>query len=110
MGVEALVAFGVHSASVWGGAKAAGIKRAGLSKALMAALLSYAAMLVLSPLFFPLRWIPFLGGLVGALVLALGTAVAAKVVLNCEWKQAQKIGLIAALVNLIFVFSIGRWI
>lgn len=109
MGLEAIAAFGIHSASVFGGAKATGVRRIGILKSMAAALLSYLAMILVAPLLIPLKMIPFVGNIFGALVLALGTAVAAKVVLNCKWKQAQVIGLIAMIVNLVFVFTIGAW-
>ncbi len=110
MGLEALAAYSIHSLTVYGGAKAVGLRRTGVIKAMVAAFLSYLAVLILAPILIPLKLIPLVGSLFGAIVLAVGTAVAAKVVLNCEWKQAQVIGLISAAVNLLFAFSIGRWI
>lgn len=108
MGLETLAAFGCHSAGVYGGAKATGMKKVGLLKAIVAAFMSYIAVLIVTPLFWPLRFIPFAAPLLGAIVLAFGTAIASKVVLNCEWKQAQTIGVIAALVNFIFALTLGR--
>ena len=56
------------------------------------ALLSYIAILLVSLALWPFSLVPLVGMFASSLALGIGTAIAAKLVLDCNWQPAAIIG------------------
>jgi hypothetical protein len=94
----------LHTASIFIGASMAELEYVDIWRALIAALVSYVVMFVIGLLLLPLAFVPLVNQALGALVLFLGSACAAKMVFSCDWKPAWTIGAVAALVNFLAGF------
>jgi hypothetical protein len=99
-----LLMLGLHTVAFYMGASMAELEYVDIWRALVAALISYIVMFVISLLLLPLAFVPLVNQLIGAAVLFLGSAVAAKMVFSCDWKPAWIIGAVAAGVNFLAAF------
>ncbi len=102
-----LILMGMHLGAIYIGAHIAGFEHIDIWRSAVIAFLSYIVMAVVGLLLSPLMLVPFLNMFVGAIVLGLGTAVAAKIVLSSDWKPAWTIGITVVVVNFFmsWVFS-----
>jgi hypothetical protein len=71
------------------------------------ALVSWVAMIFVGLLLLPLALIPLVNVFVGSAVLLAGTAIAAKIVLSCDWKPAWIIGATVAVLNALLSWLLG---
>jgi hypothetical protein len=94
-----IVGFLVHSGAIYAGAKLSKQDQVHFVNCLVVALVSYATMFLVGLLLAPLTLLPLLGVLVKAAVIWLGTALAAKFVLNLEWKPALSLGAAVAVIQ-----------
>ena len=97
----ALVGFIVNSTAIYAGAKLSKQEDVNFVQCLMVGLLSIATVWLARLLLSPLTLIPLAGGLAMAVACWIGTAVAAKFVLNLEWRPALMIGAAAALIQML---------
>lgn len=102
MGLIALIViFIVHTVAIYFGAQVAQLEYADIWRCAIVAFLSFFAMLILALVLSPLLLIPIVNLFFGAIVLGLGTAFAAKMVLACDWQPAWTIGIVVAVINLL---------
>ncbi|HES58284.1 MAG TPA: hypothetical protein ENO21_02525 [Firmicutes bacterium] len=101
-----IIGFILHALAVFAGAKIARLERVDFWRAAIVALLSYIAIFLASLLLWPLHWVPLVGVLASSLALGVGTAVTARLVLDCQWRPAAIIGvavmITGALTGMIF--------
>lgn len=102
-----IVLFILHVLAIYIGAQIAQLEYADVWRSLIVALLSYVVMVVVGLLLLPLALVPIINVFFGAIVLGVGTALAAKMVLSCDWQPAWTIGATVAIINLLasWVFS-----
>ena len=106
-GMGAIVAFLLHGALIYLGAHFAQLEYVDFWRATVVALISYVVMILVGLLLLPLVLVPGLNVLFGGIVLLVGTACAAKIVLSCDWKAAWTIGVVTAVANTLinYMFS-----
>jgi hypothetical protein len=97
----AIIGFLVNSTAIYAGAKLTKQEHVNFMQCLVVALVSIATIWLAHVLLFPLALLPLLGGLAAAAACWLGTAVAAKFVLNIEWRPALMLGGAVALIQFI---------
>ena len=90
-----LIGFFLHAAVIYGGARLQRLPGADYVRCLGVAAVSYAAMFFLILLINPFTSAPVLSTTLGSVLMAGGTAFAAKYVLPTEWLPAAVIGLFA---------------
>jgi hypothetical protein len=97
----------LHVLAIYVGAQVAQLEYADVWRCAIVAFLSYLVMVVVGLLLSPLLLVPILNIFFGAIVLGVGTAFAAKMVLSCDWQPAWTIGVTVAIINLLasWVFS-----
>lgn len=94
MGLIMLIfGFVLHATAVFVGAKLAKLEKVDFWRAATVALLSYITIFLASLLLLPLRIVPLVGLFASILALGIGTAVAARYVLDCKWRPAAIIGI-----------------
>ena len=81
-----------HALAVYVGTQFAQLEYVDIWRAATVALLSYIVMFLVGLLLLPLIAVPLLSQLFGLLVLVVGTAFAAKMVLSCDWQPAWIVG------------------
>jgi len=76
-------------------------------RTLVVAFFSYIAMAVVAIVLSPLIFVPVVNIFLGAIILGLGMAFAAKIVLSCDWQPAWTVGISAVVMNLLvsWIFS-----
>jgi hypothetical protein len=97
----------LHVVAIYVGTQVAQLEYPDVWRCIVVALVSYVVMFVLGLLLLPLALIPFAGALVSAVVLGVGTACAAKMVLSCDWQPAWTIGATAAVINFLAGFLLS---
>jgi hypothetical protein len=97
----------LHVLAIYIGAQIAQLEYADVWRSVIVALLSYVVMIVVGLLLLPLALVPVINMFFGAIVLGVGTALAAKMVLSCDWQPAWTIGATVAVINFLasWVFS-----
>jgi hypothetical protein len=90
--IMAIIGFALHALAVFAGARIAKLPKVDFWRAAIVALLSYIAIFIAGILLWPLSWIPLVGVLASSLALGVGTAVTARLVLDCQWLPAAIIG------------------
>ena len=93
--------FIIHVVAIYTGAHIAQLEYIDIWRSVTVALLSYVVMIVVGVLLAPLLLVPIINIFFGALVLGLGTAFAAQMVLSCDWQPAWIIGATVAVVNML---------
>jgi hypothetical protein len=91
----------VHSGAVMIGARATKQEQVNFIQCVVVALVSYATMFLVGFLLTPLMWIPIVNLFVKAAVIWLGTAAAAKFILNLDWKPALSLGGVVAVIQFV---------
>jgi hypothetical protein len=97
----------LHVGAIYAGCSIAQLEYVDIWRSVLIAFISYVVMIILSLLLLPLlvgaamtgALSHFLGALIGAGILLLGTALAAKVVLSLDWKDSWIIAATAGIVN-----------
>ena len=92
----------IHVGAVYMGAQIAQLEYADFWRCVVVALVSYVVMFFVGIALFPLILVPLINVFFGAIVLGLGTSIAAKIALGCDWKPAWTVGITAAAANLLF--------
>ena len=103
-----LLEMALHVMAIYAGCSIAQLEYVDIWRSVFIAFISYVVMLLIAiPLALVLVLVPVLHALIGAVILLLGTAVAAKIVLSVDWKEAWIIAGTAAVVNFLagWVFS-----
>ena len=90
--MQLILGFVLHAVAILIGARLAKLERVDFWRAAVVALLSYIAILLLSLVLWPFSLIPLVGTLASSLALGIGTAVTARLVLDCNWQPAGVIG------------------
>jgi hypothetical protein len=98
--VPLIIGFAVNSGAIFLGSRLAK-QETNLVQCAMVALVSIITVWLARILLFPLFLLPFLGWLVSALAVCLGTGVAAKFMMNLEWRAALQIGAVVALIQVL---------
>jgi hypothetical protein len=99
----AIIGFLVNSTAIFAGAKLAKQQEVNFIQCLAVALVSIATVFIARLVLLPLALVPFLGGLAMGVACWLGTAAAAKFVLNLEWRPALMIGAAAAIIQTVLL-------
>lgn len=99
-----VVMWTLHACAIYMGASMAGLETVDFWRAATAAIVSYILMVLVGLLLIPLALVPIINQFVGAAVLLIGTACAAKIVFSCDWKPAWTIGGVAAGLNFLAAF------
>jgi hypothetical protein len=99
--LHGIVGFIVYVLLIMLGARIAHIEKAGFWRCVAVALLSMLLVAVMSFFVSWLTWIPLVGGLVTAVVVFFGTAVAARLVFDSKWEPAWTIGFVVTVASLI---------
>lgn len=103
----AFLLFLIHIGAVYIGVHAAQIEYADIWRSIVVALVSYIVMFFVALLLIPLAFVPFVNLFLGAIILGVGTSLAAKMVLSCDWKPAWIVGITATVVNMIFSWMLS---
>lgn len=102
-----LIGIILHVIAVYIGAHIAEFESVDIWRSLVIAIVSYIAMFIVALLLFPLILVPVVNIFLGSIVLGAGTAIAAKIVLSCDWKPAWTVGITAAVINLLAVWLLS---
>jgi len=102
-----LIGFIFHVLAIYFGAQMAQLEYVDVWRCVVVALISYIAMVVIALPMALLIVVPIVNLFLGPLILGVGTAIAAKIVLSCDWKPAWTVGITVAVLNLLigWVFS-----
>lgn len=92
---------GAHVAAIYIGAHIAQLENTDIWRAVGIAFLSYLVMVFVGLVLFPLALVPILGLFVDAIILGLGTAIAAKILLSCDWSPAWTIATTAVVAKVL---------
>lgn len=95
----------LHVFAVYIGTQVAQLEYVDIWRSLVVALLSYLLMFILGLLLLPLIAVPVVSKLFGVIVLAVGTALATKMVLACDWKPAWITGSTAGVIYALAAFT-----
>lgn len=95
-----VIGLAVNSGAIYFGSRAAK-HEANLVQCLVVALLSIVTVAVAKLLLLPLFLLPFLGWLVSAAAVCLGTGAAAKFIMNLDWRPALQIGAVVAIAQVV---------
>ena len=96
--------FLLHVLAIYVGSQVAQLEYNDIWRSAIVAILSYIVMVLVAIPLALLVLIPFVNLLVGPLILGIGTSLAAKMVLACDWKPAWTIGITVTVINLLFGF------
>jgi hypothetical protein len=99
MGV--VLAIFLHVGAVYIGAHLAQLEYIDIWRCILVAICSYVAMIPCAIALALLIFVPVLNVFLGAIILGLGTAIATKVVLSCDWQPAWTVGGTALAFNLL---------
>lgn len=97
----AVLFFILHFFAVHIGVQVAQIEYAEIARSVIIALLSFLVMFLVAIPLAVLIIVPVVNIFLGSIILGTGTAIAAKIVLSCDWKPAWTVGITAAVVNLL---------
>lgn len=97
-----LLAFVLHIFAIYIGAKFAELEYVDIWRCLTVALVGIVAQLLVGLLLSPILIVPVLRLAFGTLVLLIGTGIAAKAVLSCDWRPAWTIAIVASIINALF--------
>lgn len=96
-----IIAFIFHVIAIYFGAQVAQLEYVDVWRCIMVALISYIAMVLVGLVLLPLILVPIVNLFLGPIILGVGTALAAKMVLSCDWQPAWTIGGAVAVLNLL---------
>ena len=82
-----ILGFLLHALAIFIGARLAKLERVDFWRAATVALLSYIAILLVSLVLWPFSLVPLVGIFASSLALGAGTAIAARMVLDCKWES-----------------------
>lgn len=92
----------LHLFAIYIGAQIAPLEYVDIWRCVTVGLVSYVAMLLTGLVLVPLLFVPVISLLVGTAVLLAGTAIAAKVVLSCDWQPAWTIAITVSIAHALF--------